>query len=184
MDTFYLTCAALGGTILVLQVVAGTLGLGGDHDTDHGASGGGDHDTDHSGNWFFGALSIRTAAAALTFFGLGGLTAAYYGASEPAAIGIAVAAAAAAFYAVAFLIRSLTQLKADGTVRIDRTVGSTGSVYLRVPGSRSGMGKVHLAVQKRTVEFQAMTAGPELPTGAPVRVVAVVNSDTVEVEAA
>ncbi len=185
MDTFYLTCAALGGTILVLQVVAGLVGIGGDHDTDHGA-GGGDHDHDaaHSGNWFFGALSIRTAAAALTFFGLGGLTAAYYGASEPVAIGVAVGAAAAAFYAVAFIIRSLTQLKSDGTVRIDRTIGSTGAVYLRIPGSRSGMGKVHLAVQKRTAEFQAMTAGPELPTGAPIRVVAVVNSDTVEVEAA
>lgn len=182
MDTFYLACAALGGTVLILQLVAGLLGIGGDHDTDtdHDAGADGDHD----GNSFFGALSVRTAAAALTFFGLGGLTAAYYGASEPVAIGIAVGAAAAAFYSVAFIIRSLTQLKADGTVRIDRAIGSMGSVYLRIPGSRSGMGKVHLAVQKRTVEFQAMTAGPELATGSPIRVVAVVNSDTVEVEAA
>lgn len=180
METFYLTCAALGGTILVLQVVFGLIGIGGDHDVDHDTSDAGDHD--HDGGWFFGALSIRTAAAALTFFGLGGLTAVYYGASEPAAIGVAIGSAAAAFYAVAFLIRSLKQLKADGTVRIDRTVGTTGSVYLRIPGSRAGMGKVQLAVQKRTVEFQAMTAGPELATGSPIRVVGVVNSDTVEVE--
>jgi hypothetical protein len=188
MDTFYLICAALGGTILVLQVVAGMFGIGGEHDTDTDTDTDTDHDAgvdgDHDGNWLFGALSVRTAAAALTFFGLGGLTAEYYGASEPASMGVAIGSAAAAFYAVAFLIRSLMGLKADGTVRIDRTIGSTGSVYLRIPGSKSGLGKVHLAVQKRTVEFQAMTAGPELPTGAPVRVVAVVNSDTVEVEAA
>jgi hypothetical protein len=38
-------------------------------------------------------------------------------------------------------------------------------------------------LQNRTVEYQAMTAGSELPTGAQVKIVAVVNSDTVEVEA-
>ena len=174
---FLLICARPGGTVLVLQLVAGLFGIGGDHDSDTETAG------DHDGTWFF-ALSVRTAAAALTFFGLGGLTAAYYGASEPASIGVAIGAAGAAFYAVAYLIQSLTRLKADGTVRIERSLGSTGSVYLRIPASRSGMGKVHLSVQNRTVELQALTAGPELATGIPIRVIAVVNSDTVEVEAA
>ena len=178
MDTFFLVCAGLGGTILVLQIVAGMLGVGGDHDTDH------DTGADHGGNWFLGALSIRTAAAALTFFGLGGLTAIYYGANEPATLGVAIGSAVAAFYAVAFIMQSLHGLKAEGTVRIDRAVDRTGSVYLRVPGSRTGLGKIHLSIQNRTVEYQAVTAGPELPTGTAVRVVAVVNSDTVEVTAA
>ena len=57
-------------------------------------------------------------------------------------------------------------------------------MYLRIPGAKAGAGKVHLMLQNRTVEYQAVTAGAELPTGAPVKVVAVVNSDTVEVEAA
>ena len=153
MENFYQICAAFGGTILLLQVIAGLLGIGGDHDTDA------DSDTDHDHPSLLGALSVRTGAAALAFFGLGGLTAAYYGASETATIGVAVGSAAAAFYAVAFIVQSLRNLKADGTVRIDRTVGSTGSVYLRVPGEKAGAGKVHLAVQRRTVEFQAMTAG-------------------------
>jgi hypothetical protein len=179
MESFFLICAGLGGTILVLQTVAGALGLGGEHDTDHDTGDGGDH-----GSWFFGALSIRTAAAALTFFGLGGMTALYYEANEPAAIGIALGSAVAAFYAVAFVMQSLMGMKADGTARIDRAVDRTGSVYLRIPGSRTGLGKIHLSIQNRTVEYQAVTAGPELPTGATVRVVAVVNSDTVEVVAA
>lgn len=180
MSTFFLVCVGLGGTILILQIVAGMLGMGGDHDTDHDP--GADHD--HGGNWLFGALSIRTAAAALTFFGLGGLTADFYGANEPAAFGVALGAGAAAFYIVAFIMQSLGKLKADGTVRIDRAIDRTGSVYLRIPASRTGMGKIHLSVQNRTVEYQAVTAGPELATGAAVRVVAVVNSDTVEVVAA
>jgi hypothetical protein len=180
METFYLVCAGLGGTVLLLQVAAGALGHGGDHDADHDAAG----DLDHDGTWFVGVLGVRTVASALTFFGLGGLTAGYYGANEPSAFGAAVGAGAAAFAAVAYLVRSLTRLRADGTVRIDRSVGRTGSVYLRVPGSKAGAGKVHLAVQGRTVEYQAVTAGPELPTGAAARVVAVVNTDTVEIEAA
>jgi hypothetical protein len=182
MDTFYLICAGLGGTVIGLQLAAGLLGFGADHDvdTDHDAGA----DGDHTGDSFFGMLSVRTAAAALTFFGLGGLTAGYYGADEVAAVGVAVAAAAGAFYAVASLVRALGRLRADGTARVERAVGRTGSVYLRVPGTRSGRGKVQLAVQNRTVEYQAVTAGPELPTGAPVRVVAVLAADTVEVEAA
>ncbi len=182
METFYLLCAVLGGTVILLQVAAGLFGFGADHDadTDHDAGADGDHDHDS----FFGALSVRTVSAALAFFGLGGLTARYYGVDELPALAAAVASAAAAFYAVAFVVRSLAGLKADGTARIERSVGRTGSVYLRVPGTRSGHGKVQVAVQNRTVEYQAVTAGPELPTGAPVRVVAVLTTDTVEVEAA
>src|SRR5438067_549027 len=106
METLFLVCALLGGTIIVLQLVAGMIGHGGDHDTDHDT--GADHD--HAGNWFFGMLSIRTAAAALTFFGLGGLTAMSYGANEPATLGVAVGAGAAAFYVVGFIMQSLTKL--------------------------------------------------------------------------
>ena len=129
-------------------------------------------------------LLAQARTAAVTFFGLGGLTAYYYGAEDPAAFAAAVAAAAAALYAVAALMRLLHRLKADGTARVERAVGRTGSVYLRVPGGRAGVGKVHLNLQNRTVEYQAITAGAELPTGAVVRVVSVLTGDTVEVEAA
>lgn len=185
MDTVFLICAALGATLLVCELVAGMLGFGHDHDTDTG----GDHDTDTDnsdghGNGLFGMLSVRTATAAVLFFGLGGLTARYYGAEDLPAFGAAVGAGLLALYAVAMVMKSLKGLKSDGTARIDRAVGRTGTVYLRVPGARGGSGKVHLMLQNRTVEYQAVTAGDELATGKPVKVVAVVNSDTVEVEAA
>jgi len=184
MDTAFLVCAILGGTVLVLQTAAGFLGFGADHDldSDTDAQFDSDHGADH-GNGFLGLLSVRTVTAALLFFGLGGLTALYYGATEPAAFATAFAAGAAALYAVATIMKSLAGLQADGTVRVERAVGCAGTVYLRVPGGKAGPGKVHLMLQNRTVEYQAVTPGSELPTGTPIKVVAVLGPDTVEVEA-
>ena len=129
-------------------------------------------------------LSIRAVTSSLLFFGLGGLTALYYHADELTAFGIAIGAGIATLYAVAMMMKSIAQLKHDGTTRIERSVGRTGTVYLRVPGAKAGTGKIHLMLQNRTVEYQAITLGGELATGTPIRVVAVINSDTVEVEAA
>ena len=184
METTFLIFAAAGGTLILCQLVASLLGFGADHDTDT------DHDTDHDndghggGNWLVGALSVRAVSAALMFFGLGGMTALYYGAEEPAAVGVALGSAAAALYAIVAIMKALAGLKHDGTARVERSVGRTGTVYLRVPGARTGSGKVQVTLQNRTVEYQAVTAGTELPTGTPIKVVAVVNPGTVEVEAA
>jgi len=78
-------------------------------------------------------------------------------------------------------MKMMYRLKADGTVRVADSVGATGTVYLRVPANRSGPGKVTLNLQNRTVELEAYTAGEELPTGTPIRVVAVLSSSSVEV---
>ncbi len=180
METLFLVCTITGGTLVVCLLAAGLFGFGAEHDTDHDT--GSDHDG--HGNSFVGMLSVRALTAAVMFFGLGGMTARYYGADELPAFGVAVGAGVLALYLVALAMKSMKQLKADGTVRVERAVGCTGTVYLRVPAAHGGAGKVHLSLQNRTVEYQAMTAGDELPTGKPVKVVAVINSDTVEVEAA
>ncbi|MFM8271293.1 MAG: hypothetical protein ACKODX_03070 [Gemmata sp.] len=186
METTFLVCAVLGGTLLVTQLVATLIGFGGDHVFDHGAdASGGDISGGATGvDWFLSVLSVKTATAALTFFGIGGKIALIAELGEAAAVAVAVASGLAALYLVAALMRSLHNLKADGTVRIERSVGLPGTVYLRIPGSRAGVGKVHLNLQNRTIEYQAVTPGLELPTGARVKVVAVVNADTVEVELA
>lgn len=182
METTFLVCAVAGGTLVVCLLAAGLLGFGAEHDVDHDT----DHDSadDGHGNLLLGMLSVRALTSAVMFFGLGGLSARYYGADDLAAFGVALGAGAATLYAVAALMRSIKGLRADGTVRVERAVGSTGTVYLRIPGARAGSGKVHLTVQNRTVEYAALTSGDELPTGRPVRVVSVVSADTVEVEAA
>ncbi len=178
MERVFLVCAAAGGTFLVCQILAGLIGFGGDHDTDT------DSDSDSDGSWFLGMLTVRAVTAAFLFFGIGGMIALQYEAEELSAFGIAVGSGLVALYLVALLMKSLAGLKSDGTARVDRAVGRTGTVYLRIPGGKAGPGKVQLMLQNRTVEYQAVTAGGELPTGTPIKVVAVVNADTVEVEAA
>jgi hypothetical protein len=180
MDTLFLVCAGLGGTILVLQTLAGMIGLGAEQDLDADISHGPQPDASTA---FFKVLSFKSASAALAFFGLGGLTAQYYKLSTPAVWSAAVFAGLAALYAVAWVMGLFQKLRQDGTARIETAVGETGTVYLRVPGSNTGPGKVTLVVQNRTVECDAFTShAADIPTGATVRVVAALGPTAVEVE--
>ena len=184
METLFLVCAGAGGTLLLLQVLAGALGVGGDHGDAGHHDLGHDHDAGHDhgdGNWFLGLLTFKSVCAAVAFFGLAGLSARYYDLPERAQLAAAVLGGFAALYLVATVMKFLYRLKSDGGVRIDQALGKTGTVYLRVPGHKAGPGKVTLSLQNRTVEVEAYTPAAELPTGTPVRVVAVLGPSSVEV---
>jgi len=200
MENMFLICAVVGGTLIACQFVLTLFGLGGDHDasgheggmdaTGHdvshhggGTDGGGAHDATHGNqsSWFFGILSFKTLSAAFAFFGFTGLAALQYDLEPLPILAISLGAGLAALLMVGFLMRSLGQLNADGTMRIDRSVGSRGTVYLPIPGARGGVGKVHVSVFNRTMEYKAITASEALTTGMKVEVVGVVGPDTVEV---
>jgi tRNA A-37 threonylcarbamoyl transferase component Bud32 len=199
MATLYLVTALVGGTLLGCQFLLSLLGLGQQHgvdghdvhdggpdlhgDGDHDIHGDGDHDMAHDGHssWFAGVLTFRTVVVALTFFGLAGRASIAAGLEPAVTFTLALAAGASALLLVAWMMRSLYQLRAEGTVRIRHAVGQAGTVYLPIPAAKAGAGKVLLSLQNRTVEYQAVTPHAALPVGAKVQVVAVVNSDTVEV---
>jgi hypothetical protein len=196
MDNLYLICAILGGTVMIIQFVLTLFGMGEHHDvgghdasfdvhhdvaTDHH---GGDHDAGHGGSWFVGMLTLRAITAALAFFGLAGLGASQSQIEEPLRFVVALAAGGAALFGVAWIMRGLSRLRAEGTVRINRAVGATGTVYLSIPAARAGAGKVTVKVQNRSMEYLAVTAqDQELPTGAKVVVVSVAGPGTLEVAA-
>ena len=192
MDTIFWICAVVGGTLLVCQFLLSFLGIGEHQDVDgHDVHAGVGHDVSHhdaeheqSESWFFSVLTFRTVVAAVTVFGLAGLAASAGQVEQPIRLVIALAGGGGAMFMVAGLMRLMMRLKSDGTVRVERAVGKTGTVYLTIPGQKAGAGKVTLNLQNRTVEYQAVTSDQELPTGAKVVVVAVVCSDTVEVAAA
>lgn len=171
MTTVFLWCAVVGGAVVLFQLVAGFVGL------DHGHVGGGDHGDSASEG--LNLLSIRSLAAGTAFFGVVGLAVRPLG--SLVATLAAIGAGAAATLGVAALVRTFGRLERDATVSLGSAVGTTGSVYLSIPGHRSGVGKVHVIVQNRLVECRAVTDEEELPTGAPILVVDVDGNDTVVV---
>jgi hypothetical protein len=194
MEYVYLISAVAGGVVLVCQFVMALVGLGGDHDVGGGHDVGGHDAGDHAGtdhhhgtsdhdahsSWFVGMLTFRTLVAALTFFGLAGM--AVKEDFDPlVTLVFAGAAGFAAMFLVAWMMRGLHRLKAEGNVRIERAVGARGTVYLSIPADRGGMGKVLLNLQNRIVEYDAISAQGELPTGAKVVVTGIVGPGTVEV---
>ncbi len=178
MQTFFLTCAILGGGILAVQLVLGLLGIVHDgidvhHDAHDGAT-----DTASEG---LNLLSVRALSAGVGFFGVGGMA----GLASPfgllLAIPLGIVLGLAAMVGTALVTRWMLTMEDDGSVSIHGAIGTTGTVYLTIPGDRKGTGKVLLTLQNRTVEYQAVTSQGPLPTGASILVVDVVGPDTVDV---
>ncbi len=198
LTTVYLICAIVGGSLLVIQTIM--IAVGGSHgdvsstDMSSGDVSSGDvdvHDVDpsHGGGVvhpgeavFIKWLSLKTVVASLTFFGLGGLAALQGDLGPVAALAIAFGAGTVSVILVGMLMASLGRLQSMGNVDLQNAVGRPAKVYLRIPASRGGHGKVTVEVQGRFVECEALTNGSALPTGADVRVVSVVAPDVVEVQ--
>jgi hypothetical protein len=195
METLYAYCAAIGAALLIAQFLLSLVGFGehgdlaGGHDVAFHSGMDGLHTDAHAdhfdrgGHWFVGLLSFRSIVAALAIFGLVGLGfSRQFSSTRPAAtFVIALVAGGGMMYAVSWLLRAMYALRSDGTVRIERTVGLPGSVYLTIPAQKSGTGKITLKVQDRFMEYTAMTSGDEIPTGTAVIVLGVLTPQIVEV---
>jgi hypothetical protein len=178
MATLFLICAVAGGTLFVCQFVMLLLGVG-HHDMhfDH------HHDLGHGdgASVIWGVLSARAIVVGVTFFGLAGMAAQEAKLAAALTVPIATAVGFVGALAVAWLMRSVLKLEDDGTTRIERAKGATGTVYISIPAENKGPGKVQLEMQNRIVELAAVTPKSALETGTKVVVVDVVDPDTVEV---
>lgn len=97
---------------------------------------------------------------------------------------IAIAVGVALVFLVMTLFRWLGSMQQSGNINVFKSaVGCEGKVYLAIPGQRSGTGKVQITINESVREYDAVTDGPTLPTGAAIRVVEAVGSETVLVEA-
>jgi hypothetical protein len=166
MLLFFLTCLGLGAAAVVVQLLTGVADVETHHDVGHGAS---------------DLLSVRALSAGMAFFGLVGLAVIRAGLGAAAALPAALVAGAAATVGVAAVMRSMRRLESDKTFDIHRAVGATGTVHLGIPGNRGGTGKVHVVVREQFMELDAVTAGPELPTGSEILVTDVASVDIVVV---
>lgn len=188
METVFLWSASIAGSLFLGQFALSLIG-GADTDLDgipddidlpeadapsDGASA--------SEMWFVGMFSLRAILAGVSVFGLSGMATS----DQLGPAGCTVVASGcglATMYLMGLLIRMMHKLEHDGTVKLENTLGTEGTVYLTIPENDSGVGKVTLEVNGRTMEYAAKTANQSLPTGTPVLVVAIEPPDTVEVRA-
>lgn len=84
--------------------------------------------------------------------------------------------------AVMYMFKALSSMQQSGNINLYQSaIGCHGTVYLRIPGSRSGEGKVQISINGSIREYNAVTDDSELPTGTPVQVVEVLDPRTVVV---
>jgi membrane-bound ClpP family serine protease len=79
-------------------------------------------------------------------------------------------------------IRQIQKLAEDNSFKISDTLQKTASVYLAIPASKSGKGKIQISVKGSMQELDAMTEGEKIETGATVKVVRVEGTNLVFVE--
>lgn len=173
MQSLFVVSAVLGGAVLTLQLVLGLLGIVELHHVEAPH-----HDNPaHEG---LNLLSVRALSAGLAFFGVGGLFGQWLGLGWLALL-VGIAAGGLMMTLVARVLLGMRQLEADYTVLVEEAIGERGTVYLSIPGQNSGRGKVHLELRGRFTELPAVTLQGELPTGASIVVMDVIDGDTLVV---
>ena len=85
---------------------------------------------------------------------------------------------------VMWLFKWLSSMQQSGNIDLQRVAaGCEGKVYLTIPASRSGSGKVQIAIAGAVREYDAVTESETpLKNGASIRVVDVIDSATLLVE--
>jgi hypothetical protein len=83
-----------------------------------------------------------------------------------------------------YLFKWLASMQQSGNINLEKAAaGSEGTVYLTIPGARAGKGKVQITISGAVREYDAVYEGESaLKTGTPIRVVDVIDSNTLLVE--
>ena len=174
----YLACAIAGATVIIGQSGLSLFGFGDADDVDP------DIDVDDlDGADSLNFLSIRGLAGFLALFGMMGAGGTASGWNSLVTLVVALASGFTIMFFIAVTMRWFRRQQSSGNLRPENAVGKSARVYLRIPANRAGKGKITVSVQGRNLELEAVTAGPELPTGSACRVVSMVTEDTFEVTA-
>lgn len=85
---------------------------------------------------------------------------------------------------VMYIFKLLGKMQQSGNIDVYKSaVGCQGTVYLTIPASRSGEGKVQVSISNAVREYNAQTEeDAPIATGTPIKVVEVINDSTLMVE--
>ncbi len=186
-----LWCFAVPASILaVIQVFLEILGMS-DHDSGDGFDfGDGDADANfdghHGGDFIDGVhhspLNLFTVKGFIIFFaafgwlGIAGVRAAVH---PILAMLLASVVGIICMFIFAWVFSTLAKMSERGNFLIKSTLYKSGKVYLKIPGLRAGKGKINIVAQGSLRELVAVTDGEEIPTGAAIQVIEIIDDQTV-----
>jgi membrane protein implicated in regulation of membrane protease activity len=183
----FAVAAVFFSVLFVWQFLGALLGLHGDsgggvgHDVgvhDHGVYHDADHDNDGVG---FTLISVRSVLAFGTLFSWAGTLYLMSGVGMVLAIIYSFAWGVAAMFIVSYIVFKLVQLQETGTASVWSAIGEEGVVYMNLPPG--GVGKVRVMVSGVISYVNARSRGGEsLTAGTKVRVVGIIDNNTIEVE--
>ena len=172
--------------IFVIQTVLTFIGAdaGGDFDVD--AGGALDGDIGDTAADMGSGMNLYTFRNLVNFFlGFGWTTILLQNSVKSTAllIFIALMVGCALVAVVMYMFKWLSTMQQSGNIDVYKAaVGCTGTVYLTIPGERSGEGKVQITINNAVREYAALTDSDTLKTGTPIKVVEVINPSTMLVE--
>lgn len=170
-----------GGMLGGAEADADASGL--DADTDVDTDSGAHHDSPDGADAGLRILTVRGVMAFLTVSGWTGVVLMELHMPESVCIVVSLLLGGAALFAMAWLVRALLVLQEDGSVDIRSAIGQEGVVYLTVPPTGRGQGKIMVRVGEALREGDAVTNSTEsIPTGASIRVTEVLEDDVFVVE--
>ena len=167
--------------LIVLQTVLMLIGIGGDNAAD--ADGDIDVDDLEIPDDGLALFTVRGVTSMLCITGWVAVALLETTLPQGVSIAIAILSGVATLIGMAYLMRAVYKLQSSGNIDVENCIGKIGEVYIPIPASGNGSGKVNLTVQEKFSEFSAITTSDDqLKTGAFVRVVAVGPSGVLVVE--
>ncbi len=196
-----LACMAVPTTlILLIQTALMLFGFGddGDGNADIGADISADADTDVPDGIFgddgldgdldpsgidgLRIFSLRGIIAFFVIFGWSGIALDSVGLNKVISFVTAVVCGLAAMVIIALAFNFISKLESSGNIDHRNALGTSGTVYLKIPPKREGQGKVNVMIQGSYCECDAVTDEDEaLPTGSEITVVALSGQNTLVV---
>lgn len=171
MNALFQIAAGIGTLLILIQFIAGGLGLEHHGDLGYHTHGGDD----------LQIRSLRAIAIGLAAFGFAGLIALRLGVWVWIAAPVALGFGAAGLFSTAWLMGRMARLEEDASVRVADALGERGTVYIPIGPDQPG--KIQLVARGRIVEYRAV-ARDVLPTGTSVLVTGLRDAETLEVERA
>jgi hypothetical protein len=162
--------AVVASLVLVVQIGLALLGFD-DVDTDLDAGDG------------MGFLSVRALVAFFGGLGWTGVIMLENGSTLPVATGAGVVVGLVLMLLMAGIIKLIYSFQESGTLDLKNALGEVGTVYVTVPPTQSGTGRVRVVVQGQLQIVAAQTEASEpLRAERKVRVRDLIDSRTVLVE--